>query len=274
VRLDAAGPRTWLLGALAGGAVVAWMLALAGRGGRIDRLPVDPSMTPPLPPAAAAAPERLGPLAQYAEIGNRPLFTADRRPKPFSLNGQDESGATQTFDYVLTGVIQTPALQLAVLQPSMGGEAVRVRVGEAPEGAAAWQLVAVHPRSAVFAGPEGEQVLDMRVWDGVGGAPPSQSPAPNTSAQPTPDATSATGPAPTPVPVGPGRVEPVMEDDAPAVESADADPPPGAEDAQARMDAIRRRIEARREQLRREAQSQPPAGDADRRAPATSPPNR
>ncbi|GAB3729673.1 general secretion pathway protein XpsN [Luteimonas pelagia] len=268
MRLDAAGPRTWLLAALAGGGAVAWVLALAGMGGRIEPLPDDPSLQRPLPRDVAPAPARLGPLAQYDEIGSRPLFTSDRRPKPFSLQSGEPGAEAQTFDYVLTGVIQAPSLQIAVLQPAGGGEPVRLRVGESPEGAGAWRLVAVHPRSAVFEGPEGQQAIDLRTWDGVGGAPPtpSQPPAPPASADVM---TDADAPAP------PDAAMPTAAPQ--TVESAEADQAPTADDAQARMDAIRRRIEARREQLRREAQSggnAKPTGEAGREDPPMSPPTR
>ena len=43
MRVEDAGPRTWLLAALAGCALVAWLLAVAGMGGRIEPLPDDPA---------------------------------------------------------------------------------------------------------------------------------------------------------------------------------------------------------------------------------------
>jgi general secretion pathway protein N len=278
VRLDAAGPRTWLLAAVAGWAVVAWMLAVAGMGGRIEPLPDDPTMRQPLPNLVPPAPERIGPLAQYAEIGNRPLFTTDRRPKPFSLSGPEEEAPAQTFDYVLTGVIDAPNLQMAILQPSAGGgEPQRLRVGESPDGASAWRLAAVHPRSAVFDGPEGQQILDMRIFDGTGGTPP-------TVVQPTatPPSAGVAEPPADPVAARPPAVEPAAPSQPVQAETGE-DPvsAPAENDAQARMDAIRRRIEARREQLRREAQGQgapqpppQPQEDPEGQAPSGSPSTR
>src|SRR3546814_3288531 len=62
---------------------------------------------------------------------------------------------------------------MAILQPREGGDSVRVRVGTAPEAAPGWRLVSLEPRRAVFDGPEGERKLELRVFDGEGGIPPT-----------------------------------------------------------------------------------------------------
>ena len=59
MRLETAGAKTWLLGAVALWALVLWALGLFGLGSRIERLPEDPSLLQPLPRAAANAGERL-----------------------------------------------------------------------------------------------------------------------------------------------------------------------------------------------------------------------
>lgn len=249
MRLDDAGPRTWLLATVAGWALATWVLALAGMGGRIAPLPDDAAGAQPLPRPAPPAEAPLGPLPQYAQIGERPLFTTDRRPQPFSLQQPDEQGEQRSFEYVLTGVLLGPSLQMAVLQPAGGGEPERIRVGESPRELGSWRLVELHPRSAVFEGPDGTRALDLRNWDGSGGMAPT--------AIRTPARDPAAGQADTPERPGP---------QGPAVVEADAGapaPPPGAAvegeavaTPEAQMDAIRRRIEARRAQLRREAQQQ------------------
>jgi general secretion pathway protein N len=266
MRFDDAPPRTWLLAALAGWALVAWALALAGMGGRIGLLEEDPGLLRPLPPLRPAAAERLGPLGQYSEIASRPLFSTDRRPKPFSLRGANGEAQATQFDYRLTSVLITPGLQLAILQPPDGSKSVRVRVGEAPESHPAWRLTTLNPRSAVFEGPEGQRTLDLRVFDGQGGQPPTPSAAPT----PRPGAPGMNNPADGSVP--PPR--PIVEAPRPAgtTNPAVPVPPPPRTDApeanapapqtdQAQMEAIRQRIQARREQLRQQQQSrtQPPA---------------
>lgn len=257
MRADAAGARTWLIGALALWALLFWILALAGLGSRIERLPADPALLQPLPAVPAPVQERLGPFPQYAAIGDRPLFTDDRRPQPFFINA--ESGEQQnTFDYVLTSVLLAPGLQMAIVSSSGGGEPVRLRIGEAPEAAPAWSLQSVQPRSAVFAGPDGNRTLELRVFDGVGGEAPTAivPPRANGSRTIAPAAGTATDAdvaadvaeklpvaVPTPAPAQPPAA---------AVKDAAA---PMTPDAQ--VEAIRQRIEARRAQLRRQAQ-QPP----------------
>lgn len=249
MRLDNVSPRTWLLATLAGWALLAWLLAVLGMGGHVSPLADDPTLVQSLPQPRPSPPSRLGPLAQYAEIGARPLFSDDRRPRPFSLQpeGEDEAAAN-TFDYVLTSVLITPGLHMAIVQPTGGGDSVRIKLGESAEAAAAWRLVDLNPRSAVFAGPEGEKTLNLRVYDGNGGETPTQirsEGTPDTMVDATETTADAAAPAPAPKPPGPAK--------APATP---ATPAPVA-NPEAQMEAIRKRIEARRAQLRQQAQQQP-----------------
>ena len=253
MRLDSVGPRTWLLATLAGWALLAWLLALLGMGGHVSSLADDPALMQSLPQPQASPPSRLGPLAQYAEIGARPLFSDDRRPRPFSLQPEGEGETTaNTFDYVLTSVLITPGLHMAIVQPTAGGDSIRIKLGDSAEAAAAWRLVTLNPRSAVFAGPDGEKTLNLRVYDGNGGEAPTQVSAatpPETMVDAT-GATDAATPAPPP-PAAPAR-KPVSP-----TPSASVKPAPVAS-PEAQMDAIRKRIEARRAQLRQQAQQQQP----------------
>src|SRR5690606_23294166 len=91
VRLDDAGPRSWLLAGIAGWALAAWLLALAGMGGRVEPLADDPALLKPLPPVRPAPALRLGPPGQYEAIATRPLFSADRKPQPFFLQGEGDA---------------------------------------------------------------------------------------------------------------------------------------------------------------------------------------
>ena len=118
MRLEDVSPRTWLLGAVAGWALAAWVLALAGMGGRVTPLADDPSLLQSLPKPAKPPPERLGPFGQYAEIAARPLFSQDRRLQPFSLGGDDDT--SNDFDYMLTSVLLVPQVKLAMVQPKCG----------------------------------------------------------------------------------------------------------------------------------------------------------
>src|SRR5207342_40969 len=82
MRLDSVSPRTWLLATLAGWALLAWLLALLGMGGHVSSLADDPALMQSLPKPQPSPPARLGPLAQYAENGARPVL---RRPSPQAI---------------------------------------------------------------------------------------------------------------------------------------------------------------------------------------------
>ncbi len=260
MRAENAGAKTWLLGATAAWALCAWLAALLGMGGRVEPLPEDPALLPPLPQAHKAPPARLGPLAQYSEISRRPLFSEDRRPQPFVINPDGEDDGKGGFDYVLTSVLLAPGFRMAILEPSGGGDPVRVRVGSAPETAPGWTLASLEARSAVFNGPDGERKLELRVFDGEGGEPPtpmsgngadgSRPPAAPPVAgpqpprqQPRPAGTSGAG---APQPAAPQPPQP-QQDDA-------ADNRPSAE----QIEAIRKRIQERRAKLRQEQQAPSP----------------
>lgn len=264
MRLEDVSPRTLLLATLAGWALFAWILALAGMAGRVTPLPDDPALLQPLPQARAASPERLGPFGQYAEIGTRPLFSEDRRPQPFSLQPEGEGEApADTFEYVLTSVILTPTLRLAIVQPAAGGESIRIKLGESAEQAAAWRLVALNPRSAIFEGPEGQRTLDLRTFDGTGGQAPTPAQATTADAngsadsmatQPAAPRLPPAAPSPPPPPPAPAARPPAVATDA----TGNVPTAPAVQTPEAQMEAIRKRIEARRAQLRREAQQTAP----------------
>ncbi|MDR0183584.1 hypothetical protein [Lysobacter arvi] len=278
MRLDDAGPRTWLLATVAGWAVLAWLLALFGMGRHAQALDADAGLLRPLPTARAPAPQRLGPLSQYAAIAQRPLFSQDRQPKPFFLQGEGEGQGQQTaFDYVLTSVLITPTLKLAILQPADGSESVRVKLGEVPESHPAWRLTSLDARSAVFEGPEGRREMTLRVFDGQGGQPPTPvAAAPGTSRPqpvgvPVPPPSANAAPATAVRPGGAAtNARPVGSNAAPNRNAGNTPqapaPPPAPEPSEntpmtpeAQMEAIRKRIEARRAQMRQQQSAQPPA---------------
>ncbi|MBA2238769.1 MAG: general secretion pathway protein GspN [Lysobacter sp.] len=274
MRIDDAGPRTWLLAGIALWALLGWLLAIAGMGGRVEPLPPDPGLLQPLPQVRTAPPPRLGSLAQYSEVANRPLFAVDRRPQPFAMPGTGEAEpAAAAFDYVLTGVLLTPNFRMATLQPPDGSDTVRVRVGEAPEALRSWTLVELGERSAVFEGPTGRQTVHLRTYDGIGGAPPtvvSQAPrgsddpgrpgqssqrpvqTANGGGEPTPTAQSAPSPVPAPPSSDPA---PTFREPPPRPGQSQTGPQPANDQAQ--MEAIRKRIQERRRKLRADSPTPP-----------------
>lgn len=259
MRNDAIGPRTWLLAAVAGWAIVAWVLALFGMGGNIRPLPADPSLAQALPQLRPPAAERLGPIAQYAEINARPLFSERRQPEAFFISGEEGGEQPQSFDFVLSSVLITPGLKMAILQTKEGGESVRVKLGESPESAPNWQLMEINPRSVVIAGPEGRQTLELRVFDGVGGQSPTAA-APPPAAMPTGPVQQVQPPRrSTGSTADSAKPSAVPADATPAqAESATAPAPEPELTTEQQMDLIRKRIEARRAQLREQGQVPPP----------------
>lgn len=269
MRPEDAGARTWLIAAFAGWAVLVWVLSMFGMGGSIDRLDDDPSLRRALPSPPPPGTERLGPLAQYADLSARPLFTDNRRPQPFVIDPMGEPGeVSNAFDFVLTSVLRAPGLQMVILQPGGGGEPVRVKQGEAPGTAPGWVLQSVEARRAVFAGPEGEQALELRVFDGVGGQAPTAS---ATTSAAVPPAAAPAGEASAPVPavaatpvadapLASGGEEPAPQPPA----QADAGEGPAGpltpeaqqQAAQQQVEMIRKRIEERRARLRQQERAQ------------------
>lgn len=240
MRVDSLSPKTWLLTGVAGWAVCLWTFSLLGLGSRLGDAS-DDTQQQRLPPTTIPRADRPGVQAQYVEIGQRPIFSEDRKPQPFTIEGNGEAAPVNTFDYVLTSILISSTVQLAILKPPAdGAQSVRVKVGDAVETAPQWSLASLQPRSAVFRGPEGEKTLELRVFNGVGGAAPT-APAPTAVINET--LPGPGGVVPQPPPVAPPPIpQPV----------ANADGAGGNVSTEAQLDAIRKRIEARRAQIRQQ----------------------
>ncbi len=239
---------TWLLAACAGWALIAIVVAATGLGGRYTLHPDDPSLAPALPQLALSrARDRLGPPGEYAEVGARPLFSSDRRGAAVQTVQVEEDGP---LDMVLSGVIITDELKLAIVQDAEGKQVSRVRLNQVLDSAPSYTLVELQPRRAVFDGPQGNTTLDLRVFDGQGGEPPTAVAAPEQpgrAGQPRPSG----APAP-PKPPGQPVAKPQPGQPVPM-------PDPGSEQVESltpeqQAELIRQRIQQRREQMRREAQ--------------------
>lgn len=279
MRIDATNARTWLVAAVGGWALLFALLALAGLGSRLGTPEDDGSAAAPVGPAPAeVAPAP--PLSVFGEVAARPLFTNDRRPQPFFIDPQDEGEGGNGFDYVLTSVLRTPDFALAILQPSGGGDSIRLKIGEAPPEASNWLLDSVDTRSVVFNTPEGPRTLELRVFDGTGGQPPTpMTPVPSPDGRPA--AQAASRPPPTPEQAaraaqlaaetaargananaaaasGPAQTRGAAARQTPSAPDASggvtAETAPSAGPSEAQVEAIRRRIEERRARLRQQQQ--------------------
>jgi general secretion pathway protein N len=243
MRVDSLSPKTWLLAGFAGWAVCLWLFAMFGLGQRLGKAETG-AEAQRLPSTAIPPADRPGPQAQFAAIGERPLFAENRRHQDFRIDGNGETAQANTFDYTLTSVLIASGVELAILKPAADGAAsVRVKVGEAVETAPQWTLASLLPRSAVFRGPDGEKTLDLRVFDGTGGAAPPMIPPPVAQTAVINES------VPSPGADQPGAQGPAVVPPPPTAANTDA----GNVSTQAQLDAIRKRIEARRAQLRQQA---------------------
>ncbi|NIJ67808.1 general secretion pathway protein GspN [Xanthomonas sp. 60] len=242
--------RSGLLLGLVGAAGALWLAALLGFGGRPGVPDTEAATPPPLPVLPAMADDPMRDLGSASVINERPVFSEDRRPHPFRLGG---GAASTTRTVKLTGVVLAGEFGMATLT-SDENRSLRLRLnGDVVDG---WQLLALEPRRATVLGPEGAQVLELAVFDGQGGEPPTQlrpvdlqgrvqgraappSQPPQTTERAAPAAEAA---PPRPVPA-----------EAPAGTPATTGP------SQEQMEAIRERIRARRQQLQQQQQQRQPA---------------
>jgi general secretion pathway protein N len=153
-------------------------------------------------------------------------------------------------------VLLTSEFSMAILTTDQK-QSLRLRLNGDPVNG--WQLLALEPRSATVSGPGGTQVLELTVFNGQGGEPPTVLGNPVNGAVPP----AGAGVMPLPPPPPPGQpVRPVQvaapAAPAPSAPAAPTTPAQGPSDAQ--MQAIRARIQARRQQLQQQQSQRPPAG--------------
>jgi hypothetical protein len=119
--------------------------------------------------AAKPAISELGPITEYREVTERPVFDESRRP---ALTGETEEPDIDVIgevadapDVRLTGVIITPEARLVTLRPASSGESLIAREGEPLDGEYfGWSVSAIEPRSVVLASSEGGSLkLDLQV---------------------------------------------------------------------------------------------------------------
>ncbi|MBX3725765.1 MAG: hypothetical protein KF823_07590 [Xanthomonadales bacterium] len=222
---------TRVLAAVAAGAGLLYLLMLAGFGRGVPgvREPV-PEPVPEL--ALTEAQVDLPPLDRFPDLAQRPLFAEDRRPEPKETPEAPEpvveQPPTAPLNAVLTGVIHTPRTRIALLRDNSNGQNLRLSEGmPMPGDQGGWVVKTVEPRRVVFedAATSTEETLELAI--GGGAAIPAPPPLPQ--------------PVAAPAMARPGQA---------AAEAVGSE-----EDEVARRAAeIRRRIEERRAQLRREAE--------------------
>ena len=228
-------PAGALLAALALWAIGVLVLGLAGLGGRVGPHPSNAALAPPVPVVTLQELDaRLGAASDYSEIGQRPLLNADRRPAPVAA--ATDGTAEVPLEATLTSVLIAGNTRLAIVQNKDDPVARRVRVGDVLEGTS-WRLVDLQPRRALFESPQGQRELELRVFDGTGAPMPAPPPPPVAAAAPV------AGPGVAPVPqVATAPPESIV----PSPPSGEVPPDPAEMTPEQQVEAIRRRIEARR----------------------------
>ncbi|MEO8162009.1 MAG: hypothetical protein ABI588_11380 [Arenimonas sp.] len=239
---EAVRPLTLLLGGACLWALCLLILALGGLGTRFPA-PAAVAPPPPLPVfSLTAARSRLGAFDAYAEVGARPLLNEKRKPIAISAIANDANAGE--LDVTLSSVLITSRLRMAIFTDNKDGSSRRARMDELLDGSN-WRLVELAPRSAVLEGPEGRRTLELRVFDGANGEAPTPVVAAGS------DAESPSPPPATPAP--PARKPEVAQNASPA--ATVSKPDPNAMTQEQQVEAIRARIEARRAQMRAEAEA-------------------
>ncbi|HIE1101311.1 general secretion pathway protein GspN [Stenotrophomonas maltophilia] len=256
--------RTGFLLALAGWAAAVWLATGFGLGSQLPGAGGDSDAAPSLPALPPLGAERIASADSYSAIGARPLFAEDRMPRPYLLGGSEPAASAALR---LTGVLLTRDFSMATFTTEQN-RSLRLRLnGDAVDG---WQLVALEPRQATVIGPGGSQVLELAVFNGQGGEPPTvlrgangAPPVPGNLPPPPPQPPAAAQVPPAAAP----RTADMPATAASAAAAAAATTPPANNNgpSEAQMQAIRERIQARRRQLQQQQQPSPPPGDGTNR---------
>lgn len=246
---DTLRPLTLLLAAAGLWALSVLVLAMAGLGSRFPA-PTATIEAPPLPKITLTRAEpRLGAFANYTEVGQRPLLMPDRRP---GVTPAADGQGSSDLDVTLTSVMITSRLQVAILTDNQDASSRRVRLGETVAGSN-WRLVQLEPRRALLEGPTGQRELLLRVFDGKGGQAPTPSVV-RAEPQPEGDSQSAAGnDAQQQSQPQPAQTPERRTTDATTPATSQPQGTAAAVTQEQQVEAIRRRIEARRAQMRAEA---------------------
>lgn len=148
---------TWIL-AITCGVLALLLLALwLGLGRGYSWLAPNPADAPRLPNPATL--QKLSfvmpPMDHFVEITQRPLFAEDRKPIPPDAeggpDGGDQAAPTTPLQIALTGVIVTPEVKVALLRDLTNNKTVSLREGmPLPGNQSGWTLVEIHPRKVVM----------------------------------------------------------------------------------------------------------------------------
>jgi hypothetical protein len=151
----------WRLPLLLMALCVALAIGLAG----IVGAPVAPSAGPSRETEATADDAvadrsfELEPLASFAAIVERPLFSRSRRPQPLRNATADARTGNAGAPFLLSGVIIAGATRVAFLQPRSQPKTLRVLEGETVDG---WKIEKILPQRVVIGNGEAREELFLQ----------------------------------------------------------------------------------------------------------------
>ncbi len=123
-------------------------------------------------PEPSIVAQQVGPLSEYKVINEKPMFNESRQPVISDMDDGSMMNASMGLEDApevkLTGVIITPSMRIASLQPVEGdGKSIMAHEGQPMTGAfVGWQVSSVMPRRVVLESREGDKLeLELEVHD-------------------------------------------------------------------------------------------------------------
>jgi hypothetical protein len=144
----------WAIGVTAACAVVLVLEISWPHGLEAPALTTDAPQAQDHEPAAAIP---VGLLADYARIGERPLFVFDRRPYVPTVEQAAPPGPRVEFQ--LTAVIMAGDTQIALLKSNLTPAVQRVAINQTVDG---WTLAEVHPERVVLRSSAETMTVELR----------------------------------------------------------------------------------------------------------------
>lgn len=180
---------TLLLGGLCGVLGLTALLQVLGVGSGYRLLSdqpgeIEPELLQPMQQVEFRLPE----FAQFIEIGQRPLFNPDRKPRPIEAKEvaalSPEGPPPMPLNATLLGVLLDPDHRVAMLRDNSSSAVLRVREGmPLPGDLSGWTLRELEPRRAFFDGGPTQGTAELKLdmakapsgqMVAPGMAPPSQ----------------------------------------------------------------------------------------------------
>ena len=106
------------------------------------------------------------PIAAFAEITERPLFTESREPPPVPVAARAVTPPLQQLRLRLEGIAMTPGASIAVVRDLADNKILRLGEGMKHKG---WELISVSPDGVTFRQGEQDQEITLYVDEQASG---------------------------------------------------------------------------------------------------------